>query len=116
MFEHVGPQNYATYMAVVARCLSNGGLCLLHTIGKNVTANTLDPWVDKYIFPNGIIPSSQQISAALERDFVMEDWHNFGTDYDRTLLAWEHNFTAHWPGLCAKYSERFYRLWRYYLL
>ena len=116
MFEHVGPQNYATYMAVVARCLAPGGLCLLHTIGKNVTANTLDPWVDKYIFPNGIIPSSQQISAALERDFVMEDWHNFGADYDRTLLAWEHNFTAHWPELRAQYSERFYRLWRYYLL
>ena len=46
----------------------------------------------------------------------MEDWHNFGADYDKTLLAWYHNFTSHWNELKDKYGERFYRLWTYYLL
>jgi len=116
MFEHVGVKNYRTYFRVAERCLKEGGLFLLHTIGGNVSRVTSDPWIGKYIFPGGMIPSVAQIGQAVEDIFVVEDWHNFGTDYDRTLMAWFKNFDAAWPTLRAKYGDRFYRMWKYYLL
>lgn len=116
MFEHVGVKNYRTYMEVVRRCLKDDGLFLLHTIGGNISANHTDPWIDTYIFPNSMLPSVKQIAAAGEGLFVMEDWHNFGPDYDKTLMAWYRNVEDAWSGLQGKYSERFHRMWRFYLL
>lgn len=116
MFEHVGHKNYKTYMQVAARCLKREGLFLLHTIGNKYTMNLANPWIRKYIFPNGAIPSLWQISKAIEGLFVMEDWHNFGADYDKTLLAWHANFNQHWDQLKSKYDECFHRMWNYYLL
>lgn len=116
MFEHVGCRNYRTYMATVHRCLKDGGLFLLHTIGNNRTKVTNDPWLDTYIFPNSLIPSMKQISASIEKLFVVEDWHNFSADYDPTLIAWFKNFDSGWDKLKEKYDERFYRMWKYYLL
>ena len=116
MFEHVGYKNYRTYMEVADRCLKNGGMFLLHTIGGNISAHATEPWIEKYIFPNSMLPSVAQISKAAEGLFVMEDWHNFGEDYDKTLMAWFANFDTHWPELKSKYGERFYRMWKYYLL
>jgi cyclopropane-fatty-acyl-phospholipid synthase len=115
-FEHVGYKNYATYMQVVDRCLKEGGVALIHSIGGNTSATSGEPWTDRYIFPNGMLPSIAQIGKALEGRFVMEDWHNFGPDYDRTLMAWYGNFEAAWPELKKNYDERFQRMWRYYLL
>ena len=116
MFEHVGEKNYREYFEVARRCLKPGGLFLLHTIGGNRSRHATDPWIHTYIFPNGMIPSVAQIGKAIEGQFVMEDWHNFGPDYDTTLMAWFHNFDAAWPRLRDKYGERFYRMWKYYLL
>ncbi|HWT71884.1 MAG TPA: cyclopropane fatty acyl phospholipid synthase [Oxalicibacterium sp.] len=116
MFEHVGRKNYRTYMQVAHRCLKDGGLFLLHTIGKNQRRSAPDPWIDKYIFPNGDLPSIGQIGDALDNMFVVEDLHNFGADYDKTLMAWFHNFDAAWPRFKDELGERFYRMWRYYLL
>jgi cyclopropane-fatty-acyl-phospholipid synthase len=116
MFEHVGHKNYATYFAVARRSLMDDGLLLLHTIGKNRSGASIDPWIEKYIFPNGTLPSMAEIAAACEAGFVVEDWHNFGADYDRTLLAWHTRFEAAWAELSSRYSERFHRTWRYYLL
>jgi len=116
MFEHVGVKNYRTYFQVARRCLDDAGLFLLHTIGGNRSVHNTDPWIEKYIFPNSMLPSAAQITAAMEGLFIMEDWHSFGTDYDKTLLAWWHNVQQHWPELQAKYGERFYRMWRFYLL
>ena len=116
MFEHVGYKNYRQYMQVAARCLKDNGLFLLHTIGGNISATAAEPWIEKYIFPNGMLPSVAQIGAAIEGLFVMEDWHNFSADYDKTLMAWWQNFEVAWPRLKEKYSERFYRMWKYYLL
>ncbi|WP_199911755.1 cyclopropane fatty acyl phospholipid synthase [Dongshaea marina] len=115
MFEHVGPKNYATYFEVASRNLRPDGLFLLHTIGSNRTGMNCDAWIDKYIFPNGVLPSVKQIAQASEEHFVMEDWHNFGPDYDRTLMAWGKRFEAAWPSLPSHYTERFYRMFRYYL-
>ena len=116
MFEHVGHKNYRVFMEVVARCLKPQALCLLHTIGKNHNRMGLDPWTAKYIFPNGEIPSMRRIATAVESLLVVEDWHNFGPDYDKTLMAWFRNFDDAWDHLKENYSEVFYRMWKYYLL
>jgi cyclopropane-fatty-acyl-phospholipid synthase len=115
-FEHVGYKNYRTYMQKVDQCLQDEGIAFIHTIGRDVSGCTTDPWIAKYIFPNGMLPSVAQIARAMEGLFVMEDWHNFGPHYDKTLMAWHVNFEAAWPELKHKYNERFYRMFRYYLL
>lgn len=116
MFEHVGYKNYRTYMEISRRLLKPDGIFLLHTIGSNVSRISGDPWIDAYIFPAGVLPSIAQIGRAIEDVFVMEDWHSFGADYDKTLMAWFENFHAAWPQLKNKYNKRFYRMWKYYLL
>jgi cyclopropane-fatty-acyl-phospholipid synthase len=116
MFEHVGPKNYAVYFDTAHRALKEDGLLLLHTIGNSVTSPKTDAWIDKYIFPNGKLPSAKEIASTLENRFLIEDWHNFGQDYDHTLMAWWQNFDIAWPFLEAKYGKRFYRMWKYYLM
>lgn len=115
MIEHVGYKNYPIYLQAVQRVLKDDGLFLLHGIGSPISVTRTDPWIDRYIFPNGMMPSLQQLGAAAEGLFVLEDWHNFGTDYDRTLMEWRRRFKQAWPGLKAKYGETFYRMWDYYL-
>lgn len=116
MFEHVGHKNYRTYFDVARRCLREDGLFLLHSIGGNRSSIKGDPWIHKYIFPNGLIPSIEQVGKALTNRFVMEDWHNFGADYDRTLMAWYDNFVRYRDDFCGQFGERFCRMWEYYLL
>ena len=116
MFEHVGYKNYRNYMEVAQRCLEGEGLFLLHTIGRNTPSRSTDPWTNKYIFPNGMIPSPAQISKSLQGLFVVEDWHNFGQYYDPTLMAWNENFQKNYESLKDKYDQRFKRMWEYYLL
>lgn len=116
MFEHVGYRNYRIYMEVASRCLKPDGVFVLHTIGGNRSAESTDPWIEKYIFPNSMIPSIRQIGSAIEDHFIMEQWDNYGLHYDRTLIAWYKNFKESWQELKARYSERFYRMWEYYLL
>jgi len=116
MFEHVGYKNYRTFFRVVKGCLKDDGLFLLHTIGNNRSVTGVDPWIERYIFPNSMIPSARQICADTEGLFVLEDWHNFGADYDRTLMHWFRNFHENWNDIEKDYGERFYRMWKYYLL
>ena len=116
MFEHVGLKNYKTFMNNTHKLLKDGGLLLLHTIGNNSSQPHGDPWINKYIFTNGMLPSIEQIAQASQDHFVMEDWHNFGADYDKTLMAWDANFEKNWHLLKSSYNDRFYRMWKYYLL
>ena len=116
LMEHIGFKNYRRYMEVVKRCLRPGGVALLHTIAGNERRNLIDPWVHRYIFPNALLPTMGQIGEAMEGLLVLEDVHNFGPDYDRTLMAWHRNFEDAWGELEPRYDERFYRMWRYYLL
>ncbi len=117
MFEHVGVKNYRSYMDTVRRCLRDpDGLTLLHTIGGNRSSHRTDPWMDRYIFPNSMLPSAKQITTAAEGRLVVEDWHNFGPDYDRTLMAWYANISAAWIDLPERYDQRFRRMWNFYLL
>ena len=116
MFEHVGLKNYPAFMQVVRRCLGHEGLFLLHTIGRQLSSVKQDPFMERYIFPNSMLPSARQISAAAEGLFVLEDWHSFGQDYDRTLMQWSTNFDRHWDEIKDQYDGRFYRMWKFYLL
>lgn len=116
MFEHVGCKNYRTFMRKVRSCLPDDGLFLLHTIGGNRSCTSCDPWISTYIFPNSMLPSARQITSAAEGLFVLEDWHSFGPHYDTTLMHWFENFEAGWDGLKHNYDQRFYRMWKYYLL
>jgi len=115
MFEHVGFKNYAEYFQVADRCLKEGGLFLLHTIGHRVTNELVDPWIERYIFPNSILPSAELISRHSCELFTIEDWHNFGLDYVKTLHAWDANTKAAWNDL-TNYNEEFQRMWHYYLM
>ncbi len=115
-FEHVGYKNYRTYFNVVNKCLTDNGISLVHTIGNNTSITWVNKWTDRYIFPNGMLPSIAQIAKAAEGLFVIEDIHGFGPDYDKTLLAWHERFEKAWPILKQHYDERFYRMWRYFLL
>jgi len=116
LMEHIGYKNHRTYMEVVNRKLNEKGLSFIQTIGNNESQTTTNAWTAKYIFPNSLVPSIAQIGKAMEGLFAMEDWHNFGPDYDRTLMAWYDNFERAWPSLKTRYDDRFYRMWRYYLL
>jgi cyclopropane-fatty-acyl-phospholipid synthase len=116
VMEHVGYKNYPDYFKVVDRCLKEGGVAFVHTIGGNRSCTSGEPWLDKYIFRNGMLPSIAQLASAMEGKFVIEDLHNIGPDYDPTLMAWHANFEKAWPNLRDKYGERFWRMWRYYLL
>jgi len=116
MFEHVGVRNYRTYFETARRLLNPDGLFLLHTIGRNLSGTTNDPWIEKYIFPNSMLPSMAQIAGAAEGLFITEDWHSFGPDYDRTLMQWYKRFQAGWPQIASQYGERFRRMWEFWLL
>jgi cyclopropane-fatty-acyl-phospholipid synthase len=116
MFEHVGCRNYRTFFEAVRGRLRDDGLFLLHTIGGERSEIHGEPWTEKYVFPNSMLPSARQIAPALEGVFVLEDWQNFGADYDRTLQCWFQRFDAGWERLRHRYDDRFYRMWKYYLL
>lgn len=116
MFEHVGVKNYRKFMEIAHKLLKDDGLFLLHTIGRNNSMIATDPWVGKYIFPNSMTPSIKQIGKSIENLFVMEDWHNFSADYDKTLMEWFKNFKKNWNKIKKNYDQRFYRMWKYYLL
>jgi len=124
MFEHVGPRNARRFFQAVRRCLRQDGLALLQTIGARCTTSATDGWIDAHVFPHGRLPSPTQLSRALENQFLIEDLHNFGLDYDHTLMAWYSRFEAAWSELAPVLARRwgaegaagFRRFWRYYLL
>ncbi len=116
MIEHVGVRNYGALFDTARHSLRRDGLFLLHTIGNNVSTRSANPWIERYIFPRGNVPSLEQLASAAEDRFVIEDLHNFGSHYDRTLMAWFENFDAAWSELEDRYDETFYRMWKYYLL
>lgn len=116
MMEHVGFHNYRTYAQMLHRCLKPGGLALIQVIGTPHSMHATDPWLDRYIFPNSMLPSVSQIGKAIDGLLNLEDWHAFGMYYDRTLMAWNENFENAWDDLKHKYDEYFHRMWRYYLL
>ena len=115
MCEHVGWKNLRSFVRLVHDHLKPEGRFLLHTIGGIQEARDLEPWLEKYIFPGAVLPSPAMLGKAVDGIFVLEDWHNFGADYDRTLVEWRRRFEESWPTFEARYGERFRRMWIYYL-
>ena len=113
MFEHVGYRNHKTYMQVVYDALKDGGLFCCQTAGNDDNVFQNDPWFQKYIFPNAVVPSVEQIGRAIAGKLVLEDWHNFGPDYVDTCYAWFEQFDRNWEG---SKDDRFYRMWKYWVL
>jgi cyclopropane-fatty-acyl-phospholipid synthase len=114
MFEHVGAKNVRAFFARVSELLADDGLLLLHTMGNRTTTG-VDPWIDRYIFPNSSVPCARDLAKGFEGLFVLEDWHVFGDDYDRTLMAWARNFEEYARSPEFPFDRKFYRTWRYYL-
>ena len=115
MFEHIGAKNHLAYFNIINQMLKGNGLFLLHTSGSNQTNNKVDPWINKYIFHNDGLPTLAQIATASETWFVTEDVHNFGMDYEKTLIAWEQRFNSSWHLLEDDYPSIFRRMFNYYL-
>ena len=121
MLEHVGHKNYRRIMQIILRLLSARGLFLLHTIGNRDITTIVDPWIEKYIFRNSMIPAMQQIADAASGLFVIQAWENYGYYYSKTLRAWYENFNRNWPNIMRieavpRFDEKFRRMWNYYLL
>jgi cyclopropane-fatty-acyl-phospholipid synthase len=122
MIEAVGKKNLDTFFAHVFNRLEPGGLFLLQAI----SAETVSPysrrrldefliWILTYIFPNGYLPTITELVKPGRMQGVVEDIHNFGPDYELTLLSWAVNFERAWPSLRTGYDEQFYRMWQFYL-
>lgn len=115
MAEHVGRENYQLFIDSVKKVLAPGGLFLLHFI-SGLKEHSGDPWIRKYIFPGGMVPSLREmISCASERGFHTLDVENLRLHYNRTLLCWEKNFKEHIPEVRRMFDERFVRMWDLYL-
>lgn len=108
MFEHVGYKNHNQYFDIVRQVMKDDtSLFLLHTIGLNHEwMPKCDPWVNKYIFPNGMLPYYSQIVKETRGKFFLEDWHNMGQDFALTLSAWYDNFERNWPKIRTLLFEK----------
>jgi cyclopropane-fatty-acyl-phospholipid synthase len=121
MVEAVGIQNLDAYMDVARGALVRDGAFLMQAI---IGSGEPDPWISTRIFPNGVLPTMVQLARAAEGRFRISRVESFGTDYDKTLMAWDERFRAAWDTIKKStdnkgkvlYDERFYRMWRYYLM
>ena len=115
MAEHVGRHNYQLFMDCAKKVLKPGGLFLLHFISA-LKEHAGDPWIKKYIFPGGVIPSLREmLSCAAEDDFHTLDAENLRLHYNRTLLCWDKNYREHMDQIREMFDERFVRMWDLYL-
>ena len=116
MFEHVGVPNYATYFKKIEELLAPNGIALVHTIGRSAPPMAHSPWIHKYIFPGGYVPSLSEIAPALENSGLWQsDIEIWRLHYAKTLRVWRDRFNAAEQTLQAQYDETFIRMFRYYL-
>jgi len=117
MFEHVGAAHYPEFFATCRRLLKRDGVMLLHTIGKLGKAGKVhDPFVDKYIFPGGHLPSLSEMCAASEQArMIVSDVETLRLHYAYTVREWLRRFQAARARVLELYDERFFRMWEFYL-
>lgn len=113
--QNIGLKSYKTFFEWVASCLRPDGFFLLQSIGSGQLVNHIGPWINKYIFPGGCLPSGEQIIHSTQPYLHIEDWINLGEDYDKTFMAWEKRINTAWPELRHHYSPKFKRMLDYYL-
>ena len=116
MFEHVGIGFYTQYFGKIKELLADNGIAVVHTIGRSGPPSVTDPWIRKYIFPGGYIPSLSEVTPVIERSgLVITDIEFIGPHYAQTLRAWRRRFRANWNKVRDIYDERFCRMWEFYL-
>ena len=116
MFEHVGVNHYDTFFRKSAQLLADDGVMLLHSIGRSEGPSVTSPWIAKYIFPGGYIPSLSETLAAVERSrMLVTDIEILRLHYAETLLHWRERFLAHREEVERIYDQRFVRMWEFYL-
>ncbi|MGR3662889.1 MAG: class I SAM-dependent methyltransferase [Paracoccaceae bacterium] len=117
MFEHVGAPHFREYFHHIGGLLAPDGIALIHTIGRAVQKANTSPWVEKYIFPGGYVPPLSEMMAAIEDEkLITTDVEIWRLHYAYTLRHWHDRFVANRDKAVALYDERFYRMWRYYLV
>jgi cyclopropane-fatty-acyl-phospholipid synthase len=116
MFEHVGVKHYDEFFTKVRGLLKDDGVMLLHSIGRNSVPGVTNPWIRKYIFPGGYIPSLSEVLPAIERaGLFVTDIEILRLHYADTLRAWRERFTARRDEAARLYDERLCRMWEFYL-
>jgi cyclopropane-fatty-acyl-phospholipid synthase len=116
MFEHVGERNQQKYFEAVDTMLVDGGVSVLHTISRDLVEARADPWIQKYIFPGGYLPSIRQVVSELpEHNFRLIDYENLRIHYAMTLDEWRRRFDAKRPVIAEMFDEEFCRMWEFYL-
>jgi cyclopropane-fatty-acyl-phospholipid synthase len=116
MFEHVGRPNYQNYFDQIARLLKDDGVAVVHSIGQAGGPAFTQPWVAKYIFPGGYIPSLSEVLPCVERaGLIVADVEILRLHYAETLRCWRERFAAQRGEIAAMYDERFCRMWEFYL-
>ncbi|SDN05140.1 cyclopropane-fatty-acyl-phospholipid synthase family protein [Ensifer sp. YR511] len=116
MFEHVGVGHYDEFFAKTRSLLKPNGVFVLHSIGQFDVPSATNPWIEKYIFPGGYIPTLSEVFPALERQgFVVCDVEILRLHYAETLKAWRERFMARRDDAVQLYDERFMRMWEFYL-
>ncbi len=117
MFEHVGKRNYRAFFGKLADCLAPDGVALLHTIASKAPPTPVNPWIRRYIFPGGYIPSLSDIAPAVERaHLVSTDIEVLRRHYALTLKAWNRRFQRVRSEFAASKGEDFCRMWEFYLV
>ena len=116
MFEHVGRRNFRTYFKKVYEMLKDDGIAVIHTIGNYTYPQATNPWIERYIFPGGYIPSLSEVMRAIElAGLVTSDIEVWRRHYARTLEQWNERFQRIRERIKQKYDERFCRMWEFYL-
>ena len=117
MLEHVGKQNLNKFMATIDQHLADNGVAVIHSIGRNGPPCATSPWLMKYIFPGGYLPTLRQMMQAIERTTLkVTDIEIMRLHYAETLSHWRTRFEAHKDKLPEHYDEAFIRMWQFYLI
>ncbi len=116
MFEHVGINHFNQFFKKIYDSLTRDGIALIHTIGRTGPPSVTDPWIRKYIFPGGYIPSLSEVAPAIEKSGLMvTDIEFLGRHYSETLKHWQRCFQSNRSKVKRLYDEEFCRMWEYYL-
>ncbi len=114
MLTHVGPKNYRRFMQRMHDRLEPGGLMLIETVGTRHAAVRCEAWLDKYIFPGGVVPTRRQILGAADGLFDETRFESSGEHYVQTLRCWQENFERNWTDLSSRYDEERRRIFNYF--
>ena len=116
MFEHVGKKFYKTYFKTINKLLNNDGIFLLHTIGSIDKPNPPNKFINKYIFPGGVVPSFSEIIKPIEKTgLIVADTETLIRHYDKTLESWLERLLKEKAAVKDLFDEKFLRMWEFYL-